>query len=87
MKAIIVVGLCDVMIIWIIATYIPSGIYLLRVGNDGACVVALGLQCIHHSDVIDVNRVSLLLTWGLFPILLGGPVVEFGYITCNFVKV
>ena len=33
MKAIVIVGECDVMII---ATYIPSGICLLRVGNGGA---------------------------------------------------
>ena len=45
MKAIVVVGVCDVMIIWIIAAYVPFGIFLLKVGSGGAgtgCVVCLG---------------------------------------------
>ena len=45
MKAIVVVEVYDVIIIWIIATYISSGIFLLRVGSDGAgigCVVCFG---------------------------------------------
>ena len=70
MKAIVIVGVCDVMIIWIIPTYILSGICLLRVSNNGACAVALGLQCIHHSDVNDVDLAFLLLTWALFCIFL-----------------
>ena len=45
MKAIVVVGLCEVIIIWIIATCIPFGIFLLRVGNGVAgarCAACLG---------------------------------------------
>ena len=41
-KAIVVVGVSGVMIIWIIATCIPSVICLLRIGSGGAeevCVV------------------------------------------------
>ena len=36
---------CEVMIIWIIATYIPFGIFILRVSNNDAgasCVVCSG---------------------------------------------
>ena len=35
-NTIVVIGVCGMMIIWIIATYIPSGICLLRVGSGGA---------------------------------------------------
>ena len=45
MKSIAVVGVYDVMIIWIIATYIPFAICLLKVGSGGAgagCVLYLG---------------------------------------------
>ena len=47
MKAIVVVGVYQVMIIWIIGTYVPFGIFLLRVSSGGAwegCVVYLGLR-------------------------------------------
>ena len=62
-------------VIWIIATYKPSGLFLLRVGSAvmvglGEVVLcALGLQCIYHSNVI-YYFVSLLFTLGLFCILL-----------------
>ena len=38
MKAIVVVGVCGVIMIWIIATYILCSIYQLRVGSDGVWV-------------------------------------------------
>ena len=44
-KAIVVVGVSEVMIIWIIATYIPSNICLISVGNGrtgAGCVVRFG---------------------------------------------
>ena len=44
MKASVVVGVCEVMIIWIIATYIPFGICLLRVSSGGARSGCVGLQ-------------------------------------------
>ena len=34
-KAIVVAGVSEAVIIWIIATYIPSGFCLLRVSNGG----------------------------------------------------
>ena len=43
--AIVVVVVCGVMIIWIIATYIPSGIWLLRVGGGGGGAGASCLVC------------------------------------------
>ena len=69
------VGLCEVMIIWIIATYIQCGNYLLRVGRGGpgaGCVVRFGFAVYsdNYSDVIEAVLVSLLLTLGLFRILL-----------------
>ena len=45
MKAIVAVGVGEVMTIWIIPTYKPFGICLLRAGNGGAgagYVVCLG---------------------------------------------
>ena len=45
MKAIAVVGVCEVMIIWIIATYVTFGICFFGIGNGDAeagCVVCLG---------------------------------------------
>ena len=45
-KAIVAVGVYEVMIIWVIGTYIPAGICLLKVGGGrtGAdCVVRFGI--------------------------------------------
>ena len=73
-KAIIVVRVYAVMIIWIIATYLPSGICLLGVGGGSAgagCVECFGFaMCIYHSGVIYCTLVSLLFTLGFFRILL-----------------
>ena len=73
MNVIVVVGVCEAMVIWIIATYIPFGICLPKVGSDGAgadCVVCFGLQRRYYNDVIDFALVSLLSTLSLFHILL-----------------
>ena len=62
------------MIIWIMATYLPSDICLLGVGggNAGAgCVECFGFaMCIYHSGVSYCTLVSLLFTLGFFRILL-----------------
>ena len=47
---------------------------------------AFGLQWIHHSDVIYVVLVSLLLTLGLFRICFGCSVVDSGLVTGHYVK-
>ena len=60
MNATVVVGVCNMMIIWIIATYIPFGICILRVGSGGAgagCVVCLRFGT-NHNDVNDVTDIS-----------------------------
>ena len=44
-KAIVAVGVYEVIIIWVIATYIPAGVCLLKVGGGGSgadCVVRFG---------------------------------------------
>ena len=49
MNAIVVLGVCEGMIIWVVATDIPFGICLLKVGSGCAragCVVCLGCVCV-----------------------------------------
>ena len=69
-KAIIVVRVYGVMIIWIMATSLPSGICLLGVGGGGAgagCVECFGFAvCIYHSGVIYCTLVSLLFIAEIF---------------------
>ena len=70
------VGIGKVIVIWIIAAYLPSQISLLRVGCGGAgagCVLRYGF--IHHNDVIYSALVSLLFN---FESWFGGPVVDVG---------
>ena len=47
MNVVVAVGVCEVMIIWVIATYTPFSTCLLRVGSGSAgagCVVCLGFS-------------------------------------------
>ena len=73
MNTIVVVAICEVMIIWIKATYIQFDICLLRVGSDGAgvdCMVCLDLQRRFYNYVIDIALVTLLSILSSFHILL-----------------
>ena len=81
-KAFVVVGLCEVMIIWILTIYIPSGICLLRVGSGVAVlgyIVCFGFAVNTPCSTSMMSPLCLYCRHqAYFASCFGGLVVDFG---------